>query len=69
MGQVKKKGADSMPGAVLDCEKKEYIKRQNEVLSKMNSKTYSKNKDNAMNNLVQAGIITEKGNLKKVYKG
>lgn len=68
MGNIKKE-VSTMPEAVLNQEKKEYIKRQNEVLSKMNSKTNSKSKEIAMKNLVQAGIVTPKGNLKKVYRG
>ena len=58
-----------MVAAVLDREKSEYLKRQNIVLKKMNTKAYTQSKENAMNNLMQAGIITDKGNLKKVYKG
>ena len=69
MSQLNKKEAVKMAAAVLDREKAEYLKRQNIVLKKMNTKAYTQSKENAMNNLMQAGIITDKGNLKKVYKG
>jgi len=57
--------ADLMTVIELNREREEYLKRQNQALKEM---IYKKDKEEAMNNLVQAGIITKKGNLKKIYK-
>lgn len=57
--------ADLMTVIELNREREEYLKRQNQALKEM---TYKNDKEEAMNNLVQSGIITKKGNLKKVYK-